>query len=194
MSLVDIETFRAYVNSSRLDVSDIAMMNDALAAAEGWIAAWCGRSFVVAGASSIRTFVAPIYGDTLEVDDFTTLTSVSVDGSTLSASNYQVEPVGGVSRYGIDGPSWRIRYFSTWPQPSWPGKITVSVNAAWGWPSIPPQVTEACKIAAKDILANQSVSFGIAAFTEYAGIRARENPQVTNLLRPFRRLSVLGIG
>jgi hypothetical protein len=189
MALVDLDTFRAYINASRVDITDAALIQAALDAAEGWITTYCGRQFVVAGTATTRTYPVT-YGDVLEVDDFTSATSVTVDGSTLTASTYQLEPLNTLGTYGAQQPYWQIRRYTGWYPGSLPGKATVAVTATWGWVAIPAQVVEACKIVARDLLSSQNGN--TTGFAPYTGGTSGERA-AKMLLAPFRRAAAFGI-
>lgn len=191
MSYVAVDDLKAYLKVNRgADVPDDNMITAARDAAEGWINVWTGRQFVIATGPSTRSF--PASGtDMLQIDDATSITAITYNGQTVDPAGYQLEPFNTVGLSGVVEPYNQIRRYFGWWDTFNQGQAIITVTATWGWLAIPAQVVEGCKILAKDILANRDVTFGIAAFADY-GVKARENPQVVNLLRPFRRVRAFG--
>jgi hypothetical protein len=163
----------------------------ALNAANTWVPQYCNRSFDVAGSASARVFV-PQSAEVLRIDDCTSITSISNNGATVSASAFQLEPLNGLDAAGQARPYDVVRLTSGW----WycdGRRATVSVNAAWGWAAVPAQVFEATLILAADLYSNRDKRYGIVTTTEFAGVRARQNPVVTDLLAPFRKATAWGL-
>jgi hypothetical protein len=165
------ETLKAFTNSTI--VADADAYTAAIAAAEQQIDNACQRRFEVASSASARTF-RPIPGsNVLWLDDFTTLTSLVENGTTLTAADFVLEPLNNRTAAGETRPYNRaIRYTGTWyydgPKP------TVTVTAAWGWAAIPPGAIEACKVVAKAFLEGRDIRFGLAGFSEGGGVSERE--------------------
>ena len=192
MSIVPIEDFKSYLKVTRgADMADDDLIQAALDAATEGINEWTHRQFVTPGAATVRSF-EQTYSSFLRIHDCSTVTAVTADAAAVSLTLVQTRPVSRVSWSG----NWQPIEEIYWPGRHWASTVptgVVSVTATWGWATIPTRVVEACKILTKDVLANRDVSFGIAAFTEYAGVRARENPQVAQLLDPLRRVEAFGI-
>lgn len=183
MALVTLAQFKTYVGVTRgVDLADDEIVQQALDAATVAINEALERNIKIAGAASARTYATKASA-LLFIDDCSTVTSVDDNGWLLTVDEYQPEPLNGISRSGEYRPFSEIRRLGGWRDSF--GWANVVVNATWGWASIPTPLQVACDILAKDILANRDVSFGIAAFTEYAGIRARANPQVWERIQPF---------
>jgi hypothetical protein len=193
MGYVDIATFKTYVGSARgANTADEALLQSALDAAHAGINEALQRELVVASAASDRLYV-PSNDYVLRIHDCTTITSITAGTAVLAAGGWQAEPLR-PSWSGLVRPYEQVRrLWSVWYRTAWYGQATITVNATWGWAAIPVEAVEAVKILAKDIASNRDVSFGIAGFTQYAGIRARENPQVWNLIGGLRRMEAVGI-
>lgn len=157
---------------------------------------YCGRVFANTTATSARVFRATDYS-CLEVDDFATTTGLVIatdsgsDGTfetTWASTDYELEPLNGL----LDGQSWpytRIRAINrTFPVTARAG---VQVTASWGWPSTPPEVTQAAYILALDLFKLKDSPFGVAGASEYGVMRIRENAQLRMLLAPFCRHHVM---
>lgn len=191
MSIVDLEAFRGYYRTGI--ASDDPFALSAIAAAESAIQEECQRSFAVAGTAAARTYVPRPCSGVLRIHDCTTVTSVVENSTTLTvAVDYQKEPVQTVSWSGETRPYEQLRRLSG-PWYSYLGTGTVVVTATWGWLAIPPAITEATMIMAKDIYDSRDVKFGIAAVTDFGPSRVRENPKVQQLLAPYKRVESFGI-
>jgi hypothetical protein len=72
------------------------------------------------------------------------------------------------------------------------GDDTLSITARWGWAAIPPQVTEATKLLARDLLLARDTAFGIVQVGDFSR-RITDNGQVVALLSSFRRAESWGL-
>lgn len=190
-NIVELATFREFLGSERAAAATVDSL--ALSAAEAWVNSYCQRQFIVASTATTRTF-RPSGSGTVDVGDFTELSSVTADGTAIDLDDVEA---GGAS-ISITGealPYTSVRYITGgvwWPQ--WTGpRYSIEVTAKWGWAEIPAPVQMATLICAKDIAKSRDISFGIAGFTEYAGVRAKPNDQVAALLAPYRRAGSWGI-
>lgn len=192
MANLTVPTFKAW---KRVEVSvDDATILAAIESAEEAIDQHCGRTFAVAGSATARVFRAPNdRTSVLDIFDCTSVTLVSDNGSTVSASNYQLEPLNGLSAHGEAVPYTAIRLLGGGLWSYEYDKATISITATWGWASLPARYTEAVKILTADILDNRDMRNGIVGFTDYAGIRVRENSVVTSLLSKLVRARTFGV-
>lgn len=192
MAYVTLDDFARYVGSEI--VADQAYLESCLAAAEEAVNDHCARSFdPVAAVASTRRYVPERDGTVVYVHDIGTTTDLVVtdDGSTVTAVDYQLEPVT-VAWSGRAEPYSTIRRLSGY----WHcdgGEATVAVTARWGWASVPEAVQQATMILAKDLVHVRDNRFGVAAFGDYGVIRARDNPHVTQLLARLRHPMAFGI-
>jgi len=192
MSNLDIDVFKAW-KRVETSISD-ASVQAAIDTAEEAIDQHCGRTFVVAGAAAARVFRAPNDRcSVIDIYDCTTVTAVTDNGSTISASNYQLEPLNGLSTWGETVPYTAIRLLGGGVWSYEYDKATISITATWGWSAMPARYTEAVKILTADILDNRDIRNGVIGFTDYAGIRVRENPVVSSLLSKFVRARAFGV-
>lgn len=183
MALVTLAEFKKYVGITRgVDLADDDVVQSAIDAATTGINELLERDISIAGAASDRKYATKA-SPVLFIHDCTTVTKIDDNGVTLAATDYQLEPLNGVGRSGGYRPFSEVRRVTGWYDSC--GWAYVTVTATWGWATIPEAIAVACNILAKDILSNRDVSFGIAAFTEYAGIRARANPQVWERIQPY---------
>jgi hypothetical protein len=180
---------------NEIATDDDALISAAIDAAVNWIDNTCQRRFVVATTATARTY-APTSEQVLRIDDCTSVTIVSNNGTTVAASGYQLEPLNAPTRFGEAWPYTTIRLLTgtSWDTGTYVGQATATITATWGWAAIPPPVMESAKILAKDVLANRDLRFGIAAVSgDGFGISARANGTVTALLAPYRRAESWGI-
>lgn len=174
---VDLDAeFKPFMSVTRgVDTSDDTLLRWALEAAEATINDTWRRNYTVASGTPTALTFAARGGQWLFVDDFVSLTSVATTSGTVDSTYYTA------ARPRTRGGSYdAIMHRYSWPDTC--GFPDITVTADWGWTAIPKTVKYACMVLAKDVAANQQVSFGIAAFTEYAGVRAKANPQLEILL------------
>jgi len=136
-------------------------------------------------------------------DDFHTTNALVVktdagdDGvyeTTLTLNtDYVVEPLNGIED-GISVPYRKIRSASwifssvatTFP--------SVQVTAAWGWASVPGDVTEATLLKAARLFKRKNSPEGVlGGFQDFGAVRVtnREDPDVMMLLNPYRRAEMV---
>lgn len=192
---LNVAVLKSYVQSS-LQLAD-DLYEDAIASAEQTLDNACGRRFEKVGAAAVasaRTFY-PTGSRWLRIDDCTEITVVLAGGATLTVNTeYSVEPLNGVSESGEPVPYNALyRSGGWWPYSSYGATSLVTVTAKWGWPAIPPQIVEACKIIAKDTFSQRDIKFGLVAVSEAGGVGTRENRIVRDAIRDYR-LSVGLVG
>jgi len=179
---------------SEIPTADDAFIEAACDSAENFMDQACARRFVVATSATARVFM-PLSGGLLRIHDCTTVTLVVNDGTTLTAADYQLEPLNGLTWAGESRPYDQIRLTSgtTWDRDSY-GEATISVTATWGWVAIPARVKQAALIVAKEIIANRDeVKFGLVGFSDVGGVSPRSNPIVTETINHYRRVEAIGI-
>lgn len=191
MDILSLEAFKSYLGDE-LGADSTADFTTALNATERDIHNYCGRRIFVGAAPATARLFVPNGTSVARIYDCTSVTVVSDNGTTVSASDYQLEPVNGLSWAGESVPYDQIRRLSgCWTRDG--AKAVLSVTAVWGWAAIPAPVVEACKIVGKDIVLHRGVSFGIAAMTAEGGVRARQAAIVAQLLAPYRRVESFGL-
>lgn len=161
-----------------------------LLAASRQIDGYCGQQFNQ-GETATPRYATPVDQWLVDVPAFVSLESLDVDGgdrtysTAWESTDYDLLPYGAED----DGrPYTQIavavngRYgFSFYPR-------SVRVTAIWGWPSVPPQVKEACYL-----LANRGKSLWTAPFGQTgagemgAGLNmtAALTPLIKEMLGPF---------
>jgi hypothetical protein len=135
-------------------------------------------------------------------NDLVSLTTLKTDASgdgtfetTWQAGDYQLLCADGSPNVNA-GPEARpytqIRAIGaqTFPVPySWTGRTDrVEITGTWGWPQVPVNVREACKLLAVEsgkLL--REAPFGVAGFGEFGVVRVRDNRKAMQYLAPYRR-------
>lgn len=134
-----------------------------------------------------------------QTDDIVSITTLktSVDGvtysQTWSASDYQLEPLNGVSG-GIVQPATRIRAVGDYLFPIWSvtgvynNFAAVQVTGVFGWSAVPMAVKQACILLAMRQFKRYDSPLGVAGFGDLGAIRVgRVDPDVEALLQPYRK-------
>ena len=172
-------------------VADDADIEAAILAAEATINEYCRRTFAVPTTATTRTFVPDDYC-VQTVPDIANVTDlVIVDNTvTVTAAEYQMEVSPGVtSQVGYTGRTWPYtcirRLTGSW-HIDYNGNDTLSITARWGWAAVPPEVSLATKLLARDFLLARDTSFGIVQMGDFSR-RIAGNSVVETLLDSLRR-------
>jgi hypothetical protein len=193
---VDLATAKATLSLTGTTYAD-ADLTPALDAASRAIEQLCNRRFWKDSSDSSRVYT-PSSRTLCLIDDLADVTSVKTDddhdGSYETTwtenSDYYFEPLNNE----IDGwPRTRIIVhpskhtgFDCWPR-------TVQVTGKFGWDTVPAAVTQATQIIAVKLLSRTRMApMGVVAVgVDGAAVRvAGHDPQVADLLAPYRRLTV----
>lgn len=145
-----------------------------------------GRTIELAATTATPRSFVPVNDELLLIDDCTEITAVSNYGATVLSSQYQLEPLNGLSYSGEPRPYDTIRMIDggTWTRRG--RQATVTVTAKWGWPEIPAPAIEARKIAAKAVIDGRDVRLGIADFTAGGAVSEREARVVRNFVHDYK--------
>jgi hypothetical protein len=185
---------------------DYALQN-AIAAATGWINEFTGRHFN--RVTETRTF-QPSGTWLLDIDDLADDPSITVAVDQDGDGVYEQPWTRGtdyVLRYG-DGqfnrsPTGIARPFRqlqvsgsgkmlpvTWP---YSNLNRVRIIGPWGWPSIPWAVSESCRMLSADVFKYKDAPFGVAGVSDLGVIRASANPWIIEQLRPYVSRRAVGV-
>jgi len=191
MAWVDLDLFKAYARDST--VVDDALYTIALDGAHLSVADFCQRSFDEATGTTSERVYSPLNGgcDVLRIHDCVSVTSITDNGSTITATNYQLEPFA-VELTGEARPYEQVRlYNDTWTYDY--GFARIAITADWGWTATPQSVVQATLIVAKDLLQQRNNNSGVAGFGDFGAVRVRENPMVGRLLQRYQREEAWGL-
>lgn len=189
---------RTYAGLS--DLADTELLDDVVTAVSRAIDNACQRTFFQQAAQA-RTFVTQS-ADLLTLGAFNDLVSITTlkfdrDGDgvfeeTVSASNFGLLD----SDFPETGPYTAVElYNQTWfPVPGGTAgtgrtKLT-QVTGTWGWPAVPAQVKQACRLQVARVMKRQESPLGVAGFGEFGVVRvSRLDPDIDAMLQPYKLLS-----
>ena len=196
---------KAFVGIPTSDSQDDDLLDDAINAASRQIDAFCGRQFYADGSTSARKFFTnDLYR--LRVDDISTTTGLVVkyddddDGTyetTVSASEFQVLPINGVVG-GIQGnPFYIVELISDgnheWPLDFSSNRPRAEITAKWGYASTPEQIRQATLMLASELFAMRNAPLGVAGIGDFGVVNIQQNREITRLIAPFRKGTVIGV-
>lgn len=197
MAIITASDLKTYLNIS--DTTDDTTISSAVNAACRATQRWCGRSFETVSTASASARVFRPRTPTLTItDDFWTTTSLTVktdqgdDGTyetTLTLNtDFIVEPLNGIQD-GLTVPYRRL-VATDWDFPMLNTFASVQVTAAWGWATVPEDVTYATLIKAARLFKRRTSPEGVlGGFQDFGAVRisSREDPDVMSLLADYRR-------
>jgi hypothetical protein len=170
----------------------------AVTSASRLIDAYCGRSFINAGTATRYYATHDPY--LVQIDDareiISVQTSTSQDGiydinwdMTPHTGDVQPEPLNDYLG-GLVWPFTRIRAVNDYVFPT-SHETTVKVQAVYGWPNIPPTVTQATIIQAARIFKRADSPMGVMGFGDLGVIRVSRglDPDVSQLIEGYRRFN-----
>lgn len=180
------------------DIQDDTALEAAILTASRMIDDYTGRFFYRDGTTGapVTRYYTPDSWYITNLDDFVSLNQIALDDdfdqtytTILAASDYLIDPVNNARR---GWPYNRItaidRYIFPYAYPQ-----SVRVQAVWGWPSVPAEISMATKLQASRLFIRRQSPFGIAGTPEIGTVRltSRLDPDVEALIRPFRKMSGL---
>ena len=180
------------------DIQDDTALEAAILTASRMIDDYTGRFFYRDGTTGapVTRYYTPDSWYITNLDDFVSLNQIALDDdfdqtytTILATSDYLIDPVNNARR---GWPYNRItaidRYIFPYAYPQ-----SVRVQAVWGWPSVPAEISMATKLQASRLFIRRQSPFGIAGTPEIGTVRltSRLDPDVEALIRPFRKMSGL---
>ncbi len=179
------------------DSIDDTLIENSVEGASRRIDGYCGRFFYKTAATAVNLFAKDSYR--LPVNDISSTTGLIVkldsDGNgtfeqTLTLNtDYIVEP----TDYAILGRPIRLINMiggATFPMTSVPAIPLVQVTAQWGWNTVPDDVREACVLLSIRQFARYNAALGVMAFADMAITVRAVDPDVRDLLLPYKILGV----
>lgn len=200
MAIITTANLKSHLGIS--DTNDDTTIGWAVDAANSAVVEYCGRDFdkTATVSASARVFDRRA-ANLVEVDDFweTTVLVVKTDDDNDGTyettwtinTDYILEPLNG-RRYGQTWPYETIRAVGSRTFPSL-ARPAIQVTAAWGWTAVPASVFEAALIKAARVWKRRKSPEGVlSGFAEFGPVRISrsEDPDVVDLLDPYRRRSV----
>ena len=196
---------KGFVGIPTSDSGDDDLLDDAVNAASRQIDAFCGRIFYAQGAATARKFFTndPYR---LRVDDISSETGLVVkledddDGTyevTVASSEFQLLPINGVVGGILISPFYIIELFSggsqEWPMDFSSNRPRAEVTAKWGFPSVPEQIRQATLMLASELFAMRNAPLGVAGVGDFGVVNIQQNREITRMIAPFRKGTVLGV-
>ena len=191
----------AYVGQNL--VQDTSLLDDVVTSSSRMIDRYCGREFyqttearTFATSDDIYTLSFGSYNDLVSV---TTLKTDPTGGGTYSttigATSFQLLPYNASQ---ADEPYTDLQLLGgvQWPVPTFNMRQnTVEITGVWGWPAVPLDVKQACRIIVAEIAKLESAPLGVAGFGEFGVVRVSQTmpPRARQLLAPYRHGQNFGI-
>ena len=196
---------KAFVGIPTSDSQDDDILDDAINAASRQIDAFCGRQFYADGSTSARKFFTnDLYR--LRVDDISTTTGLVVkyddddDGTyetTVSSNDFQVLPINGVVGGTQGNPFYIVELISDgnheWPLDFSSNRPRAEITAKWGYATTPEQIRQATLMLASELFAMRNAPLGVAGIGDFGVVNIQQNREITRLIAPFRKGTVLGV-
>lgn len=176
------------------DNNDDALLENAIEGASRRIDGYCGRFFYQKAATVDLFTRFPYVVQTPEIASSTLTLSTDNAGdrtysTTWSASEYLLEP----TNQSLTGfPYTKIVAIGskTFPLFFDPDRPAVRIVGTFGWPSIPDDVREACVLLAMRGFARYNSALGVVGFADMAIQVRAVDPDVRDLLMPYRKMVV----
>jgi hypothetical protein len=164
-----------------------------------WIDRYCGRHFF--RMTDVRTYPPDSLG-LLTVDDIVSVTTLKVDNdgdgiyeqTWTQNVNYQLRIADGQYNQMATGeakPYTQVQVIggSNFFPFIWPyvHLDRVQITGVFGWPQVPPAVTQAALIIASDWFKLKDAPWGVAGIADVGVIRVQSNPWIHEQLRPYCR-------
>lgn len=176
------------------DSTDDALLEDTIEGASRRIDGYCGRFFYQ---TSAVLNLYPYNEYLLTFPDAASITYIKTDDNgdgvyetTWTANtDYQLEPL---DRALESRPIYQVtaigaKRFPLFAQPYTPG---AQISATFGWSAVPNDVREACYLLSIRGFARYNAALGVIGFNDMA-IQVRAiDPDVRDLLSPYRKLGV----
>lgn len=179
------------------DSIDDTLIENSIESASRRIDGYCGRFFYKTAATAVPLFAKDAYR--LMTSDISSTTGLIVkldnDGNgtyeqTLTlGTDYIVEP----TDYQIQQRPIRTLTMIggyTFPIYYLPTDTGVQVTAQWGWNAVPHDVREACVLLSIRQFARYNAALGVMAFADMAVTVRAVDPDVRDLLLPYKLLGV----
>lgn len=181
------------------DSATDSVLESVCLATSRWIDRYCGRHFF--RMTDVRTFPPESLG-LLTTDDIVSVTSLKIDNdgdgvfeqTWVQGTNYQLRIAEGQYNQMATGeakPYTQVQVIggSSFFPFVWPfvHQDRVQITGVFGWPQVPPAVTQAALIVASDWFKLKDAPWGVAGIADIGVIRVQSNPWIHEQLRPYCR-------
>lgn len=188
-------TLAAVKSAMRItDTVDDSLIQSVIDAASARIDNACNRVFAQ---STAARYYAARNTSSVPIDDLASTTGLVVqvdtnlDGSwstTLTSAQYQLDPLNAIA---TGKPARMLRAltntFSGGLFPIGPnGRATVKITGTWGWPAVPPEISEATRLMVIRQFRRFDSPLGVAGFGDMGVVTVRAiDPDIAALIGPF---------
>ena len=179
------------------DAIDDTLIEKSIEGASRRIDGYCGRFFYKTAATAVPLFAHDAYR--LMTSDISSTTGLIVkldddgDGTfetTLTLNtDYIVEPTDYIVQQRPIRTLTMVGGY-TFPMFYIPSECGVQVTAQWGWNAVPHDVREACVLLSIRQFARYNAALGVMAFADMAITVRAVDPDVRDLLQPYKLLGV----
>ena len=179
------------------DAVDDTLIENSIEGASRRIDGYCGRFFYKTSATAVPLFANNAYR--LQTSDISSTTGLIVklddDGNgtfetTLTLnSDYIVEPTDYIVQQRPIRTITMVGGY-TFPMFYIPSECGVQITAQWGWNAVPDDVREACVLLSIRQFARYNAALGVMAFADMAISVRAVDPDVRDLLQPYKLLGV----
>lgn len=177
------------------DTVDDDLIASVISAASARIDNACNRVFAQ---STGDRYYWPRNAYSVMIDDLASTSGLVVrldtnsDGTwatTMTSAQYQLEPVNNLAQ---GKPVRLIRSTGTVMFPiNTYGKVMVKISGTWGWPSVPPEISEATRLMVLRQFRRFDSPLGVAGFGDLGAMQVRSiDPDIAALIAPFQLAAV----
>jgi hypothetical protein len=183
-----------------------SLLDDVVEASSRLIDEYCGRHFY-------QDIAATRYFDTDHAqqlilgpfNDLASVTSITEDragdgtySTTYTAGQYQLGPVGAASKAPVAQPFTSVSLLDnvTFSVSVSTGRRgLVKIVGTWGWPAVPIEVKQACRIIVAEVMKLESAPLGIVGFADFGVTRVSKSmsPRAIQMLQPYKHGGNFGI-
>lgn len=180
------------------DSTDDTLLENAIESASRRIDGYTGRFFYVTSQTAVPMYSYNEYLLIFNRDVSSTSVTIKIDSTgngtyatTLTqGTDYVLQPRN-VPIFERPYESARMVGGATFPLLTTPSFETVQVTAAWGWASVPDDVNQATILLAMRQFARLNAALGVVGFADMAITVRAVDPDVRDLLSPYRRFGVI---
>lgn len=179
------------------DSTDDTLLESAIESASRRIDGYTGRFFYQTASTAVPMYPYDEYLLVFPNDVATSTITIKIDSqangtyaTTLTqGTDYVLQPRN-VPIYSRPYESARMVGGATFPLFTLPSFETVQVTTVWGWASIPDDVNQACILLAMRQFARLNAALGVVGFADMAITVRAVDPDVRDLLSPYRKFGI----
>ena len=173
------------------DAVDDTLLESAIESASRRIDGYCNRWFYKTAQTPLEVYAATLYWVGAPNDIANTSVTVKIDSNGdntwattwTQGTQYQLEPFNAA----LSGkPYRRITAINGNNFPTIVDKPMVQVTAQWGWQAVPADITQACVLLSMRQFARLNAALGVVGFADMAMQVRAVDPDVRDLLNPYR--------